>query len=170
MGASSSKPNTTPKTQVWTSDTPVSFSSGLVDSLQNNPETDSTRARTLELHIQNRVAAELKALQERAERDFLTLQEKISSEPSPPENVSAGDALRTLGRESVQNEVKELKKKLEQRKKLAVEDERVERAKEDVVKCLRGHDRRPLDCWKEVQTFKEEVRRLEGEWVERVVR
>lgn len=70
----------------------------------------------------------------------------------------------------MQNEVLELRKKLEERKKLAVEDEGVRRAKEEVVKCLRGNDRRPLDCWREVQTFKEEVRRLEGEWVERVVR
>jgi len=78
--------------------------------------------------------------------------------------------LRDLGRESVQNDVKELKKKLEQRKKLADVDEGVEKAKSEVVKCLRDNDRRPLDCWKEVQTFKEEVRRLEGAWVEKVVR
>jgi MICOS complex subunit MIC19 len=70
----------------------------------------------------------------------------------------------------VQNDVKELKKKLEQRKKLADVDEGVEKAKSEVVKCLRDNDRRPLDCWKEVQTFKGEVRRLEGAWVEKVVR
>jgi len=78
--------------------------------------------------------------------------------------------LRDLGRESVQNDVKELKKKLDQRKKLADVDEGVEKAKSEVVKCLRDNDRRPLDCWKEVQTFKDEVRRLEGAWVEKVVR
>jgi len=27
-----------------------------------------------------------------------------------------------------------------------------------------------LDCWKEVEKFKEEVRRLEGVWVEKIVR
>lgn len=70
----------------------------------------------------------------------------------------------------MQNDVKELRKKLEQRKKLADVDEGIEKAKSEVVKCLRDNDRRPLDCWKEVETFKQEVRRLEGTWVEKVVR
>lgn len=70
----------------------------------------------------------------------------------------------------MQNDVTQLKKKLEQRKKLADVDEGVEKAKSDVVKCLRANDRRPLDCWKEVETFRAEVRRLEGAWVEKIVR
>jgi altered-inheritance-of-mitochondria protein 13 len=75
-----------------------------------------------------------------------------------------------LGRESVQNDVQELRKKLEQRKKLVEVDEGVEKAKSEVVRCLRVNDRRPLDCWKEVEKFREEVRRLEALWVEKVVR
>jgi len=59
---------------------------------------------------------------------------------------------------------------LEQRKKLTAVDEGVEKAKSEVVKCLRENDRRPLDCWKEVENFKNEVRRLEGVWVEKIVR
>jgi altered-inheritance-of-mitochondria protein 13 len=86
------------------------------------------------------------------------------------EGKSAGDTLRDLGREAVQNDVKELRKKLEQRKKLTPVDEGVEKAKSEVVKCLRENDRRPLDCWKEVENFKNEVRRLEGVWVEKIVR
>ncbi len=70
----------------------------------------------------------------------------------------------------MQNDVKELRKKLEQRKKLTSVDEGVEKAKSQVVKCLRENDRRPLDCWKEVENFKNEVRRLEGVWVEKIVR
>ena len=49
-------------------------------------------------------------------------------------------------------------------------DKGVERAKDGLVKCLRENDRRPLDCWREVKVFKDEVRRLEGIWVEKVVR
>ena len=55
--------------------------------------------------------------------------------------------------------MEELKKKLEQRKKIKAEDEAVEKAKGELVKCLRGNDRRPLDCWKEVEVFRKEVRR-----------
>lgn len=137
-------------------------------------QTDSTRAKTLELHIQARVAEELKRLQDRASKDYEELQAKISaaedSSKKDGNKKSAGDTLRDLGRESVQNDVQELKRKLEQRKKLAAVDEGVEKAKSEVVKCLRANDRRPLDCWKEVEEFKREVRRLEGVWVEKVVR
>lgn len=49
-------------------------------------------------------------------------------------------------------------------------DAAVESARGDVIKCLRGNDRRPLDCWREVEAFKDGVRRLEGSWVESVVR
>ncbi|KAH6667529.1 putative altered inheritance of mitochondria protein 13, mitochondrial [Halenospora varia] len=170
MGSGSSKPTEAPTAQVWKSDTPVRFSSGLVDSLQSSPETDSTRAKTLELHIQSRVNAELKKLQDQAAKDYEELQTKVSAKEPEKETKSAGDTLRDLGRESVQNDVKELRKKLEQRKKLADVDEGIEKAKSEVVKCLRDNDRRPLDCWKEVETFKQEVRRLEGTWVEKVVR
>jgi altered-inheritance-of-mitochondria protein 13 len=145
-----------------------------------NPQTDSTRAKTLELHIQARVAEELKRLQAREDQLFKDLTEKLSSDdvPSasdstPTESKSAGDALRTLGREAVQKDVQELKKKLEARKKV-VEMEKLDsgvmEAREEVVRCLRGNDRRPLDCWAEVERFREEVRRMEERWVERVVR
>merc|ERR1712058_212151 len=79
MGSGSSKPDTAPKTQVWTSETPVRFSQGLVDSLQSSSETDSTRAKTLELHIQSRVSEELKKLQDKAAKDFEELSAKISA-------------------------------------------------------------------------------------------
>lgn len=69
----------------------------------------------------------------------------------------------------MQKDVQELKKKLEQRKSLKEQDPGVEKAKTDVVRCLRDNDRRPLDCWKEVETFRKEVRRLEGVWVGRIV-
>lgn len=49
-------------------------------------------------------------------------------------------------------------------------DATVERTRDEVVKCLRGNDKRPLDCWKEVEAFREGVRRLEVGWVESVVR
>ncbi|KAK0121664.1 hypothetical protein ONS95_009951 [Cadophora gregata] len=175
MGSGSSKPDTAPKTQVWTSETPVRFSQGLVDSLQSSSETDSTRAKTLELHIQARVSEELKKLQDKAAKDFEELSAKISAAEDSIKNKagegkSEGDHLRQLGREAVQNDVEGLKKKLEQRRKLADVDDGVEKAKSEVVKCLRANDRRPLDCWKEVETFRQEVRRLEGVWVEKIVR
>lgn len=75
-----------------------------------------------------------------------------------------------MSRDSVSKEILELKKKLESRRKLEQVDAGVAKAKEAVVNCLRVNDRRPLDCWKEVETFKAEVGKLEREFVERTVR
>lgn len=66
-------------------------------------------------------------------------------------------------------EIEQLRAKLEGRRKLVEVDENVERARNEVVTCLRLHDRRPLDCWKEVEGFKREVARLEEAFVDRIV-
>lgn len=72
-------------------------------------------------------------------------------------------------RHKASKEIEELERKLQTRKLVKEVPESVEVARSEVVRCLRENDRRPLDCWKEVQAFKEEVRRLEKGWVERVI-
>ncbi|RQM06557.1 hypothetical protein DH86_00003275 [Scytalidium sp. 3C] len=140
-------------------------------------KTDSTRAKAFELQVQARVAAELKRLEESTNAKLAEIEAKISSQPAEstpaPEQQTdaqaAGDALRQLGRESVQKEVEELRKKLESRKKVNALSEEVEKAKSEVIRCLRDNDRRPLNCWDEVQRFKVEVRRLEENWVDKII-
>ncbi len=63
----------------------------------------------------------------------------------------------------------DLRAKLEQRKQVRQLPDSLESARNEVVRCLRENDRRPLDCWREVEAFKEEVRRLEKGWVDKVV-
>jgi altered-inheritance-of-mitochondria protein 13 len=75
-----------------------------------------------------------------------------------------------MSRTSVTKEIEQLRTRLEQRKKLEQVDAELTKAKEDVVTCLRMHDRRPLDCWKEVETFKKEVQRLENQFIEKTIR
>lgn len=65
----------------------------------------------------------------------------------------------------MQSEIEALKKKLSERKTLKELPKELERARESVVGCLRLNDRRPLDCWKEVEAFKREVRRMEEKFV-----
>lgn len=138
-------------------------------------QNDSTRAKTLELHIQARVAEELKRLQDREEatlKSLLEAESKNSEAPTDAEST-AGDTLRTLGREAVSRDVAKLREKLEKRRKvkeIGELDAAVEGARSEIIKCLRDNDRRPLDCYKEVEAFKEGVRKLESAWVERVVR
>jgi altered-inheritance-of-mitochondria protein 13 len=75
-----------------------------------------------------------------------------------------------MSNNSVKQEVEQLRQKLANRKKLDQVDADVGKAKDAVVACLRTHDRRPLDCWKEIETFKKEVGRLEKEFVEKTIR
>ncbi|KAH7116784.1 hypothetical protein B0J11DRAFT_537557 [Dendryphion nanum] len=187
MGAENSKPSSEVSQHVFSSDAPVRFSNGLVDSLQKNTFTDSTRSKQQELQYQQRLTSELEKLREQEAQNLSELSrtlaedaEKPVSEPSLTEKISDATSSsstlaekqkqKDLGRESVTKEIEALRKKLENRKKLEQLDAQLSKAKEDVVTCLRTNDRRPLDCWKEVDTFKKEVGRLEKEFVERTIR
>ncbi|KAF9886239.1 hypothetical protein FE257_011852 [Aspergillus nanangensis] len=206
MGSGSSKPEASAGSKhIFSSGAPVQFSSNLVESLQSNAETDSTRAKTLELQIEARVAQELERLREREQQTIADIEKRLAevrdtattsySAPTTPAAYPAGslnlDAPRipfagreftpapveaapqaidrSLSREKVNTDIEELRAKLEGRKKLAELDEGVSKAKADVVSCLRLNDRRPLDCWKEVEGFKREVARLEEAFVDRIV-
>jgi MICOS complex subunit MIC19 len=72
--------------------------------------------------------------------------------------------------DSVQMEIEALRTKLEGRRKVEAVPRSVEQAKEKVVQCLRTNDRRPLDCWQEVEQFKQEVGKLEQAFVQRAGR
>ncbi|KAI9846467.1 MAG: hypothetical protein M1838_001251 [Thelocarpon superellum] len=163
------------------SESPVRFSQELVDSLQSSPETDSTRERTQELHIQSRVAEELRRLQARESDMLRELEDQISAAELPakedgtgvgsgPSDPAAGDRLRALSRESIQREIVALKQKLEGRRKVEEMDPDMKKAKLDVVTCLRDNKQRPLDCWKEVEAFRREVARLEEGFVDKALR
>ncbi|KAL8751654.1 MAG: hypothetical protein Q9184_006001 [Pyrenodesmia sp. 2 TL-2023] len=193
MGQNSSKPPPSSTQHVFASESPVSFSPDLINALQASPETDSTRSKDLELHIQRRVHSELERLDAETSKRLSELQEQISSAPdsttvsihpdgrTPDQSNSAGgvdhkaasegDKLRDLSRQSVQKEVDMLKEKLKRRKikEEVVKDKAVEKAKSEVVNCLRLNDRRPLDCWREVEAFKEEVGRLEKDYLRRLM-
>jgi MICOS complex subunit MIC19 len=65
----------------------------------------------------------------------------------------------------VLEEIEKLKKGLGERKKLKEMPADVEKARSELVSCLRLNDRTPLDCWKEVEVFKGLVGRMEEEFV-----
>ncbi|KAF9698155.1 hypothetical protein EKO04_003610 [Ascochyta lentis] len=187
MGAENSKPSSEVKQHVFSTDHPVRFSNELVDSLQKNTFTDATRSKAQELQYQERLTAELEKLREQGSQDFSKFSETLSGEEQPQDSepsftekladaTSSSSTLaekqkqKDMSRTSVTKEIEQLRAKLEQRKKLEQVDADLNKAKDDVVTCLRMHDRRPLDCWKEVETFKKEVGRLEKEFVERTIR
>lgn len=94
-----------------------------------------------------------------------SLKEKLSSALTPSSSQS-----KSRSNDSVSKEVAELRKKLESRKKLDQTDASLEKAKDGLVQCLRLNDRRPLDCWEQVEAFKAEVAKLEQKFVDRALR
>lgn len=185
----------------------------------NEPkQTDASRAKALEIEVQNRVAQELQRLREREQQTLAEIEKKLAEvkdtgslpatpapapaapsptgypagsldldapripfagmeyEPSPiftAPQESAGQQRPVVNRDvssdSVMSEIDQLRSRLDGRRKLAELDEGVARAQADVVGCLRLNDRRPLNCWKEVDAFKREVAKMEQAFVDRIV-
>ena len=140
------------------------------------------------------MAAELARLDAETTQELKDLESRISSTPDsttestntpsttiPDQTASAGgpdhkakaegDRTRDLSRVKVQEEIEKLKGKLKERqlKEDITADKEVNQARVKVAACLRLNDRRPLDCWKEVETFRREVGRLEGAFLGRVL-
>ncbi|RFU72133.1 duf1690 domain-containing protein [Trichoderma arundinaceum] len=125
-------------------------------------QTDASRARLVEQHIQARVAKELKRLQKQ-ESDALKFAHEKIAEKSSSEAEEKGPNRFVVGKE-----IDELRSKLEQRRKVRDLPESVEAARNSVIRCLRENDRKPLVCYDEVEAFKAEVKKLEREWINRV--
>ncbi|KAH8169977.1 hypothetical protein LIA77_10521 [Sarocladium implicatum] len=159
MGVSESKPASA---HIWKTPGPSGVSQDLVESLQSNHETDASRAKAIELEVQARVAQELKKLHAQSSKNLSEAHDTISSSDAASSDSNGPS------HQSISNEVAALRRKLEERKQIRQLPAEVESAREDVVKCLRDNDRRPLDCWEEVEKFKLEVKKLEKGWVNKV--
>ena len=191
MGAGQSAESGSQTKHVFTAPSPVSFnfSPELVDSLSSSSESNSTRAKTLDLHIQQRVSEELAKLLNNEDNKLADARKRIEQSSDGEKDEKDGDStsvsLKRLVPESssskeeqekkaqtskkVADELEKLKTQLAQRKTLKELPKEVEQAREGVISCLRVNDRRPLDCWKEVEIFKREVGRLEEEFVRKVL-
>jgi len=153
-------------------------------------QTNSTRAKTLELHIAQRVAAELEKIRnhessalEEARKKITAANEQTGSSDSsehsllqipsisPKDLLESSDEKQRKSQTSakVQQEIEKLKQTLGQRKVLKELPNEVESARQDVISCLRINDRKPLDCWKEVEVFKRAVRQMEENYVASVL-
>lgn len=165
----------------------------------SSPQTNSTRAKTLELHIQRRVAEELDKLKKHESDGLEAIRKKIAEDSgSDSTSISPKDLIpgvkddeqqkrKAQTSQKVQQEIEKLRQQLGQRKTMKdlpkdVESSYVQivtadalvcanssRRRQDVISCLRINDRKPLDCWKEIEVFKREVRKLEENYVASVL-
>ncbi|KAK4125025.1 DUF1690-domain-containing protein [Parathielavia appendiculata] len=196
MGSTSSKlSSSTP--HVWKGPSQPGVSQNLVESLETSNEvrptntpprvghltenfpsqTDVSRLQSLELQIQERVGVELKRLRAQEAEALREAQQKLSAEPATTaDQQGESEPLRQQqqqlsgpSRHEVSKAIDDLRTKLEERRQVRQLPDGVEKARNEVVRCLHENDRRPLDCWREVEAFKDEVRRLEKGWVDKVV-
>ena len=143
------------------------------------------------MHIQSRIASELSRLSERESAVVASL-DSAPPHPSSLEGEDEGGG-GGLDRHQVLGEIERLRARLESAPRLRALDDGVTAAREAVRSCLvaqyapfssppffnyflwRGgltgmnSNTRPLDCWKEVEDFKAQARRLEKQFVVRTV-
>lgn len=89
--------------------------------------------------------------------------------PPPADAKARDDALQGQSSAKVFEELEKLKKGLDERKKVREMPRDVEKAREELVGCLRRNDRRPLDCWREVEAFKGSVNKMEEDFIGKVL-
>jgi len=98
-----------------------------------------------------------------AEQDF-------SLESSSPGSTSDSDRQNgERSHASVKKEIQDLRQKLASRKKIELPSGRVDKVKGELIQCLRTNEKRPLDCWQEVEAFRQAVGELEKAFVDKIV-
>ncbi|KAG8893306.1 hypothetical protein FRB99_002063 [Tulasnella sp. 403] len=159
MGASQSKPE---DSKVFTNETPIQFSQDLVNHLSDklvSPETDATRQHTLDEHVRTRIHAELARLQSedalvRQQIENALEKENLDRETALDDSASSAE---------LHAEIEQVQKRAERfitRKQLDDFPE-VKEKQHALLQCYRANRTKPLDCWLQVEEFKEAVAVLE---------
>lgn len=161
------KTSSTPCSRATRYATPLLYRCRVSNALSNQTDidpfqTDASRARLIEAQIQSRVAEELKKLQKQESEALGVAHDKIAAAANSSEDQGG------MTRHTVNKQVEDLRRLLTERKQVTPLPESVDSARGDVVRCLTENNRRPLDCWQEVEKFKTEVKNLEQEWVNKV--
>jgi len=176
MGAGQSRTETDEK--VFQSETPISFSPDVVDQLSNrleSPDTSPERQTFIDAHIRARIQDELlehlrreeehvqQEIERALEKENLDKERAMAGEASEGDGSSAGEVKSSTALQGDLGEIREKISKYQSRKELAEYPE-VKSHGDAVVECYRQNAARPLDCWKEVDQFKNSVAKLEQEY------
>ncbi|KAK6202395.1 uncharacterized protein RJT21DRAFT_118413 [Scheffersomyces amazonensis] len=143
MGSSTSKP----ETKVFTPTTPIDFSASFLSQLENSPESDYSRAQHTEKYIQERVAEELTKLEKQSIKNFqqTTNAALIPIDEKPEFSVPAAN-----------EKIAKLTELLKSNANLAKIEipEAVVAAKDEVINCLKSNAGKSLNCWDEIESFR----------------
>lgn len=144
MGSSTSKP----ENKVFTPQAPIDFSASFLSQLENSPESDYSRAQYTEKYIQDRVAQELKKLEAQTIKQF---------QQTTNDAILPKDDQKRISVPSSNEKILHLKQLMKENidlTKVEVTDE-VKTAREKVVSCFKDNNGKPLNCWDEVQAFRQ---------------
>lgn len=174
MGADQSKPSE-PSGKVFTNDQPVQFSQDLVDHLSDritSTSPDSARQSTLDEHVRSRIQAELSRLQSEEEQVRQQIETALEKENLDKEtelaNKGAEDGKLTTSSSALAEELEQVQKRAErflERKRMDDFPE-VKEKQGALLKCYSNNRSTSLDCWKEVEEFKQSVASLEKKFVD----
>ncbi|KAG2195480.1 uncharacterized protein EV154DRAFT_526092 [Mucor mucedo] len=143
MGSSASKPQE--PVIFYNPSVPLQFSTSLVQNLEKKAEqtTEKTQARQVEAIVQQRVTEELEKLQQ----EQAQLKEKFHVELSDNVNATAP---------AVNTDIQAMVDRISRSSAKEVSPE-IKKAQEEVVACYNNNKSRTLDCWKQVENFKQAV-------------
>lgn len=158
---------------------PIQFSNSLVQHLDRakevrrsaedrdvtNWQSMSTKAATVEEHIQERVEAELQRIRNREEQVRRDVEAELSRRNVETEK-RADDPLNAV---AMEQDIAALQKRFDQKmvKSTSAADSKMAMAaKEDLLACLKANGTKSLDCWSEVEEFKRRVTHLQQQYIQ----
>jgi altered-inheritance-of-mitochondria protein 13 len=137
---------------VFTPSTPIDFSSSFLSQLESSPESDYSRAQYTEKYIQERVAQELTKLEKEAIAKFQNTTDLATGKDVEPQlSVLAANEKITKLTDLLNENIKLAKTEIDDKTKLA---------RLSVIECLRNNEGKTLNCWDEVENFKNLVKDL----------
>ncbi|CAE6503629.1 unnamed protein product [Rhizoctonia solani] len=167
MGSQQSSPSGSQV--VYSNETPIQFSKDVINQLADNrdsPNPAPERQQALDAVVKQRIQSEMKRLQDaealvQADIEAALERENLDREKQVAEADSVGSS------EELRNELEEVQKRADRFKsRLALEHApEVKESHAKLLACYRNNSDRPLDCWEEVQHFKEAVSKLEKDFV-----
>jgi len=170
MGAGQSTPSE-PEAKVFSNAAPIQFSQDLVNHLSDklaSPNTDPARQSTLDEHVRSRIQAELTRLQAEEEQVRQQIETALEKENLDREINTAKDDEKATSSSALHDELEEVQKRAERflaRRKMDDLPE-VKVKQEAVLQCYQNHPKTPLECWREVEEFKQSVSALEKKFVD----
>ncbi|EKM55821.1 uncharacterized protein PHACADRAFT_256713 [Phanerochaete carnosa HHB-10118-sp] len=179
MGASHSKSES--DEQVFRVETPIQFSEDVVNDLVDHsvsPAPSPERQSSIDAQIRSRIQAELQHLRQEEEHVREEIEHALEKENLDRERAMAGeesDAVESEGETgrvrssaALMGDLEELRQKVErfQTRRALHEFPEVQAKSEAVISCYKSHPTTTLDCWREVNEFKNSVAKVEQHYID----